>query len=225
MKNKWQLARKIPLPVKQKVRQRCGFGCIICGKALIEYHHSTTKYSVAEEHNPNEIVLLCGGCHSEVTRGWLSDESIDEALQNPRCLQDGFSFGAFDAGRKNIEVTAGTLSITNTKTLIRIFGQPIFCIDEPEGDNAPFRISALFSDKYGNKSLLIQENEWQVLSQNWDVEVIKNRIIVRRASREITLVLRTEARKSIVIEKLDMIYEGVQLFCRENKEISISNKS
>jgi hypothetical protein len=83
----------------------------------------------------------------------------------------------------------------------------------------------LFSDKYGKKSLLIQENEWQVLSQNWDVEVIKNRIIVRRASREITLVLRTEARKSIVIEKLDMIYEGVQLFCRENKEISISNKS
>jgi hypothetical protein len=179
MKNKWELDRYIPLPVRLEVRQLCGFGCIFCGKALIEYHHSTTKYNKAQEHNPKEIVLLCGGCHTSVTRGWLSDEAVQEALQNPKCLQSKFSFQAFDAGRNNIEVIAGTLKAINTKTLIRVFGQPIFSIDNPEYENAPFRISAIFCDKEGNESLIIEENQFQVLTQNWDAEVVGTKITIR----------------------------------------------
>lgn len=221
MKNKWELAREISLPVKREVRQRCGFGCIVCGKALIEYHHSTIKYSEAQEHNPNEIVLLCGGCHTRVTRGWLSDEAINEAAQNPKCLESGYSFEAFDVGQNNIEVFAGTLKAINTTTLIRVFGQPILCIDQPENENAPFRISAIFCDKYGQESLIIEENEWQLSTQNWDAEVVGTKITIRHAPRDIVLRLRTEARKAIIIEKLNMRYENVQVICEENKQISV----
>jgi len=219
--NKWQLERDISDPTKHKVRQNCGFGCIICGQALIQYHHSTTKYNEAQEHNPNEIVLLCGGCHDSVTRGWLNDEDVDEAAINPKCLQKGFSFRAFVTGRNNIEVIAGPLKAINTKTLIRVFGQPIFGVDNPEKENTPFRINAIFCDKEGKESLVIKDNEFQILTQNWDAEIVGSKIIIRRGSGDIVLRLRTEPRKSIVIEKLNMLYKGVQITCEENKQLTV----
>ncbi len=30
---------KIPLPIQREVRQRCGFGCVICGLPLYDYDH------------------------------------------------------------------------------------------------------------------------------------------------------------------------------------------
>lgn len=219
--NKWNLERKIPPEVKQEVRKRCGFGCVICGNALIEYHHSTTKYHEAQEHNPNEIVLLCGYDHSRVTRGRLSDEAVEEASQIPKCLQTGFSFDPFDIGQSNLEVIAGSVTAINTKILIQVFGQPIFGIDHPESENAPFRINAIFCDKKGNESLLIEDNEFQILTQNWDAEIKGKRIIIRRGSGDFALRLRTEPRKAIVIEKLNMLYKGVQIICEENKHLTV----
>lgn len=32
-------SRNIPLPIQREVRQRCGFGCVICGMPLYEYEH------------------------------------------------------------------------------------------------------------------------------------------------------------------------------------------
>jgi len=35
--------RNIPLPIQREVRQRCGFGCVICGTLLYEYDHILTS--------------------------------------------------------------------------------------------------------------------------------------------------------------------------------------
>lgn len=32
-------ARSIPAQIKHSVRQRCGFGCVICGSPIYEYDH------------------------------------------------------------------------------------------------------------------------------------------------------------------------------------------
>lgn len=222
MKNKWELARNILEPTKRKVRQRCGFGCVVCGNAFYQYHHSTTKFNEAQEHNPDEIVLLCYEHHGQVTNGLASDEAVSEAARNPKCLQLGYSFfKPFDESRNNIEVIAGTLTAINTKTLIKVFGQPIFCIDYPEYENAPFRVSAIFCDKEGNESLIIGENELKIFTQNWDAEFVGTEITIRHALRNIVLKFRIEARKPIVIEKLNMLYEGVQIICEENKQILV----
>ena len=222
MKNKWDLAENIPEPTKRKVRQRCGFGCVVCGNAFYQYHHSTTKFNEAQEHNADEIVLLCYQHHGQVTNHLASDEAVSEAAQNPKCLQLGYSsFKSFDESRNNIEVIAGTLKAINTKTLIQVFGQPIFCIDYPEYENAPFRVSAIFCDKVGNKSLIIEENELKVFTKNWDAEFVGTTVTIRRAPRDIVLKLRIEARKPIVIEELNMLYEGVKIICKEGKQTSI----
>lgn len=67
------LARDIPENVRRQVRQECGFGCVICGLAIIQYHHIDPEFVDAEIHDPKKIVLLCGSCHQRAKDFWSKD--------------------------------------------------------------------------------------------------------------------------------------------------------
>jgi hypothetical protein len=74
-KNRFGLSRDIPRGIKREVRRRSGFGCVICGCAIFEYEHVDPPFSEAKQHDPSGITLLCGQCHSYVTRGvWSKDK-------------------------------------------------------------------------------------------------------------------------------------------------------
>src|SRR5574337_274292 len=87
--NKFGLSRDIPDLIKREVRQKCGFGCVVCGSAVYQYEHLEPLFPDAKNHDPNGIVLLCGGCHDRVTRGMLSKETIKLKANNPKCLEEG----------------------------------------------------------------------------------------------------------------------------------------
>lgn len=74
--------RKIPLPIQREVRQRCGFGCVICGVPSYEYHHMK-GWATVKEHVAEDITLLCDGHHREVTSGLLPEEKVSEANARP----------------------------------------------------------------------------------------------------------------------------------------------
>ncbi len=86
-RNQFGLPREIPGDVRRAIRKRCGFGCVICGAALYEYHHFNPAYVDAVEHNPNNIALLCGSHHDKATKGMLSDVTVREASLHPVCHQ------------------------------------------------------------------------------------------------------------------------------------------
>ena len=50
--------RNIPAEIKRQVRQRCGFGCIICGLPIYEYEHME-EWAKVKRHRTEEITLLC----------------------------------------------------------------------------------------------------------------------------------------------------------------------
>jgi hypothetical protein len=58
------LPRAIPEPVKREVRQRCGFGCVICGKPLYDYDHKL-GFSKVRRHVAEQITLLCPTHHAD----------------------------------------------------------------------------------------------------------------------------------------------------------------
>jgi hypothetical protein len=72
----------IPEPVKRAVRQRCGFGCVICGMPLYDYHHKL-EWANVRRHVSEEITLLCTQHHREATNGLLPTAVIERADQNP----------------------------------------------------------------------------------------------------------------------------------------------
>jgi hypothetical protein len=129
--NRHGLSRDIPDPMAREIRQRCGFGCVNCRKALYTYEHVDPTFAEAKAHDPSCIVLLCGGCQDSVTRGFLSKDTVKEKAHHPKCLEDGFSFGAFDIGAGPVEIILGTIVARNAQTLIRICGENIFSVTSP----------------------------------------------------------------------------------------------
>jgi len=193
----------------------------MCGCAIYQYEHLDPPFAEATEHQASGITLLCGGCHDRATRRLLSLDSIKRAMQAPRCLADGFSFGPFDLGIEHPEVLAGAFLALRTRIILRAFGDPILAVDPPEEPAGPFQLSATLCDDQGTVVLRIDRNEWQAPVDNWDVEVIGQRITVRRAEGDITLRLRSEPPHRLVIERLHMYYHGANITCHESSGLVV----
>ncbi|MDN3685568.1 hypothetical protein QW180_26425 [Vibrio sinaloensis] len=122
----------------------------------------------------------------------------------------------------------GTLTCKkNVESLIQIDGESIFFYQKkPECEGAPFRINAYLADRDGAEVLKkITDNEWVTSTSNWDVEVVGPKITIRKALGDITLVLRTEAPHSLIVERLEMVHRGVKISCRENSNLEVVTRS
>ena len=225
--NRHGLLRYIPNDVKKEVRKRSGFGCVVCGNAFYTYEHIDPPFKDATEHNPDHMALLCGTCQNRSTAKSLSKDSIKRASRNPECLKKGFSFGPLDVGMEHPKVTIGSLQVIRTTNIIRVLGDPILCVDPPEQEGGPFRLSAVLTDSEGKEILYIDENEWQAPTTNWDVEVTGQYIRVRRAHRDIVLSLKMDAPAGIIIEKLNSSYKDIKIVCQNEQPLRVEypNKS
>lgn len=215
--NRFGLSRDIPDPIKREVRQRCGFGCVICGKAVYRYHHFRPPFEEARVHDPGGITLLCGNHHELQRRGLLSTKTIEECNRNPKCLEEGFSYGPFDITGKSPTVILGNMTFIDTPCILEAFGTPLLMVESPEEPRTPFRLSAIFHDESGNEIFRIVHNEWQGPASNWDIECKGPRIIIRQAPRRIALMIRTEPPDRLIIGRLNLFYKGLRIIGGEGK--------
>jgi hypothetical protein len=219
--NRQDLSRTIPEALKREVRQRDGFGCIVCGSAFYQYDHVGIEFKDAHVHNPQLIVLLCGGCHDRKNRGVLSTEILLLRAQSPHCMQTGFSWGPLDVGRDHPEISLGTVTATNVRSLITVDGEDIFSIAPPLVQNGPFTVNASLYDKEGRQTLKIVRNEFQAEVSNWDVEISGLRVAIRSAPGKFDLVIRVEPPRRLVVERLDMVYKNFSIQCKEGRDTTI----
>lgn len=147
--NRYGLSRDIPDDIRRRVRQRDGFGCVICGRGIYKYDHFDPDYSEATAHRASGIILLCSACHDKKTKGLLSRETIAAAVANPRCKQTGFSFEAFDVGNEYPQIVFGSISGVGLKCFLRVFGAELFSILPPEFEGGPFRLNAKAANAQG----------------------------------------------------------------------------
>jgi hypothetical protein len=126
--NKHGLKRDIPADVKRIVRKNSGFGCVICGLAFYHYEHFNPEFENATQHIASGITLLCGNHHDAKTRNRISKQTIINAVQNPRSLQDGFSWGPLEFGFKEPIIQIGTPCFLNPTSIITINDESIFSI-------------------------------------------------------------------------------------------------
>ncbi len=100
----------IPEETKRQIRQRCGFGCVLCGWPLYVYHH-VLGYAITKDHSADEITLLCDDQHREFHTGFLTSEQIAEAVGAPYNMQPG-NAGKFAL---RFQGTVFNFAIGNTK--------------------------------------------------------------------------------------------------------------
>jgi hypothetical protein len=211
MTNKHGLARTIPANVKRTIRKNSGFGCVVCGLGIIEYDHVDPEFNDAWEHDSNCMTLLCPNCHSKVTRGMWSKEKIKGHMENPYCLQIGYSNDFFDIGDNFPKIKFAGSLIKNTPIPLMIKGIPLIKIVKSETENI-FLLSAFFYNSKGEKSLEIIDNEWFAFNDNWDIVVEGNTILIREKLGQVCLELISNPPDLITINRLNMQIENLKIF-------------
>ena len=207
MANKHNLDRNIPAEVKRIVRKRCGFGCIICGIATVEYHHFDPEFSDAKQHDAGGIVLLCPTCHAKVDKGILNKNSITNANQNPKCLQEQFVKDIFYIGQNAIAFKLGSAHFKKVD-VITYDGLPLISFTPSEEENGPLLLNATLYDKDSNHLLGIIDNEWSSGTNHFDIEATSNELIIREKKGDIKLRMSHVAESEIAITQLEMNYKG-----------------
>jgi hypothetical protein len=220
MNNQYGLSRDIPEDVKREIRQRCGFGCVVCASSIIDYEHVEPTFAHARRHDPAKMALLCPMCHARVTRNQLSKSRIQKAMAAPKCREQGFSFSEFDAANTHPFVTFAGCHLMNCPVPIQVHGMPLFKIEQPEIAGGPYRLSASFYDKRGVPSLMIRQNEWRASSDFWDVEVVGGRVTVRQGPRDISLQILFVPAMGIVVERVNMYVAGYH-FVGDSKDLVV----
>jgi hypothetical protein len=211
MRNKYGLSRDIPSEVKRVVRQRCGYGCVICAGAIVDYEHFSPEFSKATRHNAEGITLLCPMCHAKKTRNMLSQRRLREANQDPAARKVRYAFSDVEASEGRPFIKLAGMTIRNCRVPLQVCGYPLFQVEGPEEMNGPYRLTASFFNRQAQPSLFIRQNEWKVFSDSWDVEVSGPSVTVRMQRGEIALRLVFVPGEGLIVERLDMHCAGYHL--------------
>ncbi|PKA10613.1 hypothetical protein CH372_18490 [Leptospira meyeri] len=221
MKNKNGLSRTIHPTIKEKIRKKSGFACVVCGNALYQYEHVDPEFSEAISHDPNKMTLLCGTCHDKVTRKIWSKDFIKSKMEKPYSYEFGHVFGDFDFHR-NLIVELGDTKFLNCKNLLTINNEVIISITENNSGEKypPFYLNAKFYDKTGQDLLEIENNEWKAFSKSWDIiHERKDKITfleIKGSENEIYLKLIFNPPSGIKISNLEMIYKNQKISIDKN---------
>jgi hypothetical protein len=215
------LPRKVPPAIKREIRKRCGFGCVVCGSSIYQYEHVVPTFADATTHDPTRMALLCGTHHDLVTRGMWSKEKVKQAMLAPAALARGFASSWFDFV-EHPAIVFGGMTLSRCRVPIEVRKEPLFLVDVPEEPKAPFRLTAHFFNSRGERSVDIIENEWQALTSNWDVEVVGAMITIRDEHKKLSLRLRADPPKAIIVEHLDMYLHGYH-FTANAETLNIAN--
>ena len=210
MKNKHNLSRKISPKITKKIRKRCGFGCVICGCSIIEYHHFDPPFAEAKFHDANGITLLCGTCHDKAHKGIISHENVINANLNSFCKTRGNANDILYLGKVSLPVKIGSSTI-QAKTILLYDNYVVFGFNEPESRNSPIRLNAIFTDKDKKEILRIDNNEWIVGRDCFDLTIEKSTLKITNEQNEIIFEMNLAINNSIEINQLDMNYNGFKI--------------
>ncbi|WNY81920.1 HNH endonuclease [Cronobacter dublinensis] len=206
--NQYGLSRAIPAEVKRQIRQKCGFGCVICASPIIGYEHVDPIFVLAKEHSPEAMTLLCPTCHAKVTKRIYSKEKVKKAMREPAARIQGKISDKLDFSEGEPLIKFGGETFVNCKIPVMFQGEPLLQIEIEDGETL---MSGRFYDSKGNLSLEIIKNEWVCDNRCWDVTVIGPTISVIEKKAGPRLVLTVAPPKVFIIKRFDMLIRGVRL--------------
>ncbi|MDH0121029.1 MAG: cell division protein [Pseudomonas stutzeri] len=221
-------SRNIPLPVQREVRQRCGFGCVICGMPLYEYEHME-EWAQVKRHVAEEITLLCDQHHREKTGGLLPKQVVRAANSNPYNLREGISkpFTLHYAGNEAC-VTIGGNSFTcedrgygTAMVPISVDGTPLIGLILADGH---FLLNLVIFDEYNKPVLHIKNNQLFYSVSPWDIQLIGTTLTVREAHRKILIEIDFQPPGKVVINRGRFLRNGVEILVRP-ESIFITNSA
>ena len=198
--------------IKREVRQRCGFGCILCGKPLYEYDH-ILGYAITERHVADELTLLCDQHHAEKTKELLPQDAVLKANADPHNVRVGVStpYGVHYSGDTCVLRLPTCLYEGQKPELVPLLvrDQEIIAFRFVD-DNVFLNCTIVRPD--GEIGLLIEENELIYKTDSWDVEFVGRTLTIRNGSRDLLVKVEFRPPSEVFIERLNLVYSDMRLW-------------
>jgi hypothetical protein len=206
--------------IKRSVRQRCGFGCVICGVPIYEYDH-IPGYANVKRHKANELTLLCPNHHALKTKGLLSNEDVIDANAKPFNLVTGASSPfslSFSGDSPVITISELTFMCTGSdkpRYLIPIMvnRHALFGFTIVEGG---LLLNMEVRDSSGRKVLKIKDSQLVISTCAWDATIIGRRIIIKEALRHSIVELELVPPNKFILHKYKISSGGITVTIDEN---------
>ncbi|PWN60874.1 HNH endonuclease signature motif containing protein [Chryseobacterium viscerum] len=203
---------KIKPSIKREVRQRCGFGCVICGNPIFEYDH-ILGWANVKRHVANEITLLCDMHHKEKTTKRLPNFLVIEANKTPYNIRVGKTLSKclYYYG-DSANVVFGSMRFTmkrndNFNYLIPITFEGVSPIKIRFEDQMCF-LNIELQDPLGNIVLKIVDNELVLNIGMWDIEFVGQKLTLRERAYETFIVVIFETPNTINFIKGKVFING-----------------
>lgn len=216
-KNKHGLNRHIPNKISLEIRQRCGFGCVVCGNAIYDYEHFNPEFHNAKKHDPLGITLLCPTCHGNKTRGFWSSTKIAADDKNPYCKRVGVSTLHMDVSASPFTIEILNQKIINTNVVLRILDTDLLRIDPPSIPGMPPEISGIFYDQHGNRIASIHKNVWNGNASNFDIISSGSTLEIRSKISALELVIEIDHPNILRILKMNLSYKQHEILVDNNE--------
>jgi hypothetical protein len=200
------------------VRQRCGYGCVICGIPLYEYDH-LLGWANVQRHEVDEITLLCDRHHREKTNGLLPNEVVEEANKEPFNLRNGVTtpYALHYSGNK-FEFQLGPLFFGDDDIppdavfqAVRIDGAPILAVQFEDGH---YLLHMNLFDSANRHVVRIVENELVMNLSSWDIEFVGRTLTVREGHGNILMEIEFDAPNRVRVKRGRFLRNGAELVVR-----------
>lgn len=207
LKNEKCTSRNIPLPIQREVRQRCGFGCVICGMPLYEYEHME-EWALVHRHVADEITLLCDQHHREKTSGLLPKEKVLNANKKPHNLREDVSKPYdfhFYGNEMIVHIGSGRYihngsdeSFISGACPIMIDGMPLVAFKIEDGH---VLLYLNIFDRNNNLVLRVIRNQLIYKASPWDIEFVGKKLTLREGHRKILIEIIFNPPNEILISR------------------------
>lgn len=205
----------IPAKTKLVVRQRCGFGCVVCGAPVFEYDH-IEEFSKVGAHDPANLTLLCRNHHGEKTSRRLSRDFILSANSNPFNLNEKMTspWRQFFAG-SSVKFIVGSDKYlfdfrgaeTDFFSAIQIGGKTMLGF---RFDGSGLLLNAVLTNRSGKKILIIEDGEIRASTEVFDYKVEGPVFTIRSAKSSVELKLEVQEH-GLSITKGYFVRKGVSI--------------
>lgn len=217
--------RDIPEPIKRQVRQRCGFGCVICGLPLVQYEHME-EWAIVKRHVADEITLLCDRHHREKTGRLLPKEVVAKNNLDPFNLRSGvtppYNF-YFQGGLAEAVIGTNSIKASNLQggIAVLVIDGKVLIGFHFEDDHLLLNMT-LF-DECNNCILHIDRNQLRFSTSPWDIELIATTLTIRSAAREILMEIIFSPPDKVTINRGRILRNGVEILIRPTHLFFVNN--
>jgi hypothetical protein len=189
--------------MQRAVRQRVGFGCVMCGSPIYDYEH-VHGYTVTG-HVEDAITLLCPMHHREKTAGRLPVSIVEDANARPHNLHHRIGganplyfgpeikivFGNFVCEPKPGRSTGLGVSVDGD-FLIGVSAQPVLelSLDIRDSSNRPL--------------LVVRKGRLRHATRAWDVQYVGTTLTIREGLRKVVLQVEFAAPSMVIVHTADL---------------------